>query len=247
MYTRSASSSRSRAASEVSLGLADPSHGHPPAIAVLRQPGVLAQLLGLRSSCLAQPRSLRSRWSALIPTYMSAVPRSDWPVLARQRPAGPARRCASRRASRPWVTRMSARVIEHPSTSEMCPARSHVSPCTRRTPRGLSRGRRSPRTRARSAPWPLRARRGRPPRRGPAPAGRGPRCRAVARAPAPARHGGRRCQAGSRRNSASSRDDHPARRLGSRTWCSGSSSQRSASRRCRSTPSMVPVDSSAAT
>ena len=31
------------------------------------------------SSCLARPRSLRSRWSALIPTYMSAVPRSAGP------------------------------------------------------------------------------------------------------------------------------------------------------------------------
>ena len=126
-----------------------------------------------------------------MPTYMSAVPRSTGPPCSRRELQGllvGAHRVAQPALGDPDVGQRD-RAAEHVGR---CARLAAISPCSRRTPRAPPRGRRSSRTRARSARRPLRARRRRPRRRGPAPAGRAPRCRAGRPAPAPGRHGGRR-------------------------------------------------------
>ena len=125
---------------QIAFGLADPGHRDPPAVRVLRQPGVLAQLLAAQQVLRGGSAGRRARGrSSLIPTYMSAVPRSTGAAAARRRTLqAPARRCASPRRDDPARCRMSASVIAQPRTSEMCPARSQARHRTRRTPvRGL--------------------------------------------------------------------------------------------------------------
>ena len=171
------------------------------------------------SSCLARPRSLRSRWSALIPTYMSGVPRSTGPSCSALGRDLQGLLVGAHRVAQP--------ALGDPDVSQRDRARrvrrtgvplAAFSPCTRRTPRGPPRDRRSSRTRSRSGRWPLRARHRRPRRRGPGPAGRGPPCREDRPAPAPARPGGRRCRPAAGWNSASSATTIRARgHLGPRT------------------------------
>ena len=64
-------------AGEVPVGLPEPGHRDPPAVRVLRQAGVLAELPAAQQVLGGRPsRSSRSRSSAAMPTCMSAAPRS---------------------------------------------------------------------------------------------------------------------------------------------------------------------------
>ena len=103
---------------QVALGLPDRGQGDARPIAVLGQAVLLAQLLGLAAAArLAPSRSSRSRRMVLIPTCMSAAPRSTWPPCP-VASASPRSKMRSASPRRPCASRMSARASAHPMTSE---------------------------------------------------------------------------------------------------------------------------------
>ena len=246
MYTRSASSSRSRAASR------SPSASRTRAMAIRQRcrfcgrPMCSPSSSACASSCLARPRSLRSRWSALIPTYMSAVPRSTGPsVLVREL-----------QGLLVGAHRVAEPALGDPDVGQRDRAPEYVGQVTRSLHARRALGVR------RVGCLEIAARPGREPdqRRGrstpdvvvlveevQSPLGVGDRAWKIAQHQRQPGAVDGECQPGAGGTPRRRRRPSGRRALGSRTCVAGSSSQRSASCRCRSTPSMVPVDSSAAT
>ena len=151
--TRSASSSSSRAPARSPSAARRPGHADPPPVRVLRQPGLLPELVGA-AQVLARGREVvraRGRPGSGRPACRRCRAAAG-PARAR-RARGRARRCARASPSRPWVISMSAErdraaedVGDVPGRLEAVPGAAGVAR------RGRRRGRRWSRTRGRRAP-----------------------------------------------------------------------------------------------
>ena len=173
---------------QIAFGLPDPRHRDAPAIPVLRQPGVLAQLLApqqvLRGGGQVVPLAVEL---AHADVHVRRSPQHR-PARLRTQAATPARRCAWPRGDDPATPDVRQRDRAAEGVGDV------PGPLQARHALGVPRVRRprdprSPRTRAPGAPLPLRGRGGRPQARGRAPAGRAARCRAHRPEPGRGRRG----------------------------------------------------------